>query len=73
MNNILDLFGTTVNKSARIVSLADMENIALCQNTLNDPEVRQYLAESRHQVKTLNGKLKGISGVSEVGILSISD
>lgn len=71
MNNILDLFGTTVNKAARIVSLADNDNIAVCQNTLNDPDMQNYMTEARHQVITINEKLKGISGLSQVALLRI--
>lgn len=71
MNNILDLFGTTVNKAARIVSLSGIEDMAVCRNTLDDPEVVRYLHSVRHQLKTVQEELKGIPGLSEVALLNI--
>ncbi len=71
MNHILDLFGSTVNKAARIVPLSDADNIAVCQNTLNDAEVQQYLSGVGHHTKTINETLKGIPGLSEIALLKI--
>ena len=71
MNNILDLFGTTIKKAARIVSLSDLQNIAICQNTIDLPEVQQYLAGVYHKQTTVNKQLKGIPGLSGIVLLTV--
>lgn len=71
MNKVLDLFGTTVNKAARIVNFSDSENIAVCQNTLDDSELKQYLTGGSYSIKTIKERLKGLPGLSEVALVKI--
>lgn len=70
MNKVLDIFGTTVNKAARIVSFSDRKAISVCQNTFNDTDLQSYLAETPHQIKTIQEELKGIPGQSSVSLIS---
>ncbi len=72
MNEILDLFGTTVNKAARIVNFSDSKTISVCQNTLNDVDLQTYLSETPHQIKTIEEELKGIPGLSKVSLIQFS-
>lgn len=71
MNKILDLFGTTVNKAARIVTFSDSDTIAVCKNTLVDTDLQRFLAGTQHQLQTVQEELKGIPGLSYISLLKI--
>ncbi len=71
MNKVLDLFGTTVNKAARIVGFSDEQNIAVCQSTLTDADLNRWLGNGAFDTRTIKEELKGIPGLSKVTLIQI--
>lgn len=69
MNNHLDYFGNTVNKSARIQGVAENHTVCFTKEVLESPSVKSLLADwsRRHTGKVLRHKvsLKGIDGPVE--------
>ncbi len=70
MNDVLDLFGTTVNISARIIKFSDKNSVAATPGITEDAGVREYLARERITVKSLNEKLKGFPGLNRIEVLA---
>ncbi len=52
LNNTFDLFGTTINIGARLVSLSTFSTIAMSRDVAEDPEIHQFLTE--HHLSALN-------------------
>lgn len=72
LNKSLDIFGTTVNKAARIVSFSKTDDIALNKDLLEDTAIKNYLNTVPHEISHHNEKLKGIPGLTEVSVLKIN-
>lgn len=66
MNDHLDYFGNTVNKSARIQAVAENHTVCFTQEILDEPKVKQALKnwQSQHAGKVFQHtvRLKGIDG-----------
>jgi class 3 adenylate cyclase len=71
MNNILDLFGTTVNKAARIVPFSGQDDIALCHHSAQDAQVQEYLNLTPHRLKQLSAELKGLPTLTQISLLTL--
>lgn len=71
MNKSLDIFGTTVNKAARIVSYSHSDSIALCKEITEYSEIKDYLSSIPHEIQDIDMELKGIPGLSGISILKM--
>lgn len=70
MNDVLDLFGTTVNVSARIIKFSEKDSVAATPGITENKEVREFLMREGIVIKSLNEKLKGFSGLNRIEVLS---
>ncbi len=70
MNNTLDLFGTTINLAARVVSLSDAKTVSATKNFIKDAQIQLLISQDDFSVTTLKEKLKGIPGESDIYLLS---
>ena len=70
MNDVLDLFGTTVNVSARIIKFSEKDSVAATPGITEDKKVGEYLSQQGIGLKSLNERLKGFSGLNRVDVLS---
>ena len=74
LNESLDYFGSTVNKAARIQSLAASQQIAFSEEVLQAPGTRKMLLDhGTRKLKRKQASLKGLSGSHPVYFLSIAD
>ena len=69
MNDVLDFFGTTVNMGARILKFSDMESVAVSGQMIEEASVREFIKENNYTLTIQKEKLKGISGISDVGVI----
>ncbi|HED11880.1 MAG TPA: adenylate/guanylate cyclase domain-containing protein [Caldithrix abyssi] len=70
MNDVLDLFGTTVNVSARIIKFSEKDSVAATPGITENKEVREFLMREGIVIKSLNEKLKGFTGLNRIEVLS---
>ncbi len=69
LNEAPDLFGTTVNLAARIVSLADNSCIAITSTLLERVEIKQFIKSHNLNVKSNKTRLKGFPSKIKVHML----
>jgi class 3 adenylate cyclase len=69
MNDVMDLFGTTINIAARIVNFADNNSVSTTPSITDNPEVKEFLATENIGMKPVQEKLKGIPGLSDIHLL----
>lgn len=73
LNERLDYFGSTINKAARIQSLAKSHEIAFSEEVLLLPGVKkQLLDRGMRKLRRRQASLKGLSGSHPVYFLSLS-
>jgi len=71
MNDQIDLFGSTVNRSARVVSFSSKNTIAITEELLADTAIQNYLNENHIRYETVERPLKGFPGLNKIFILNI--
>ncbi|RMH63845.1 MAG: adenylate/guanylate cyclase domain-containing protein [Calditrichaeota bacterium] len=69
MNDVLDLFGTTVNVASRILKYSESDSIAVSTGLINDAGVSELVSEKEWTLVIQKEKLKGVPGISDVGII----
>lgn len=70
LNDTLDLFGTTVNRAARVVSVADQHSVALTQSVFDDLQLRDYIRKNDFKIKKKEHTFKGLPGLQTVYLIS---
>ncbi len=74
LNDRLDYFGSTINKAARIQSLAQSQQVAFSEEILNHPGIKKTLIErGMRKLVRKQASLKGLSGSHPVYFLSLAD
>ncbi|HHJ52063.1 MAG TPA: adenylate/guanylate cyclase domain-containing protein [Caldithrix abyssi] len=69
LNNRADLFGTTVNMAARVVSVSNPDAVAVTEDVFTDLQIRNYIRARRLNVKKKQHVFKGIPGLQNVYLL----
>jgi class 3 adenylate cyclase len=69
MNDQIDLFGTMVNRGARLVGFASKETIAVSEEIMSQTKVQQFLSEQHILAKSLKEPLKGFPGLNTLFLL----
>ena len=66
LNNTFDLFGRTVNLTARLVNYAQQQSIAVSEDFYKESEIGQFIQDQRFSVRSLEAQLKGIENKQTV-------
>ena len=69
MNDQIDLFGSMVNRGARLVGFASKETIAVSEEIMSHTTVQQFISEQHIVSKVLNEPLKGFPGLNTLFLL----
>ena len=62
MNDRLDYFGSVVNMAARLERLSSGEDVIISDAVRQDPEVAEFLLDSRLAVERFEAQLRGFDG-----------
>ncbi len=68
-NDRLDLFGTSVNVSARLSRVASANQVATSASFLEHDSVHEVLGRAQTTVRRLQSELRGISGQYQVAVI----
>ncbi len=69
MNDQIDLFGSMVNRAARLVGFSSKETIAISEEIMSQPKVQHFLSEQHIMAQNLNKPLKGFPGLNSLFLL----
>ncbi len=70
LNDTMDLFGTTVNRAARVVSVAGQRSVAVTQGVFDDLQVRDFIRKNDFSIKKKEHTFKGLPGLQTVYLIS---
>jgi len=70
LNDTMDLFGTTVNCAARVVSVSGLHSLAITQSVFDDLQVRDFIRKNDFIIKKKEHIFKGLPGLQTIYLIS---